>query len=81
MTNDPSLGEMAGDVLDLVVGSSVILLPAYILAVPCIVLCVVPLLIVGALLAAVAGVLAAPILLVRMARRAVSSRGWRPGMT
>ena len=81
MPNEPSLGEMAGDVLDVVVGLSVSLLPLYLLAVPCIVLCVVPLLIVGAVLGLAGAVLAVPVLLVRMAFRALSSRSWPAGRT
>jgi hypothetical protein len=79
--NDLTLGQMTSDVLDLVVGGSAVLLPAFILAVPCIVLCVVPLLVVGAAVAVIGGVLAAPVLLVRAVGRAVSSRSWPAGTT
>ncbi len=64
---------MIGDVLDLVVGGTAALLPAFLLAVPCIALLVVPLLLVGLVLAAVGAVLALlaapPYLLVRSLRR------------
>lgn len=64
---------MVDDVLTLLTGGIAALLPAFLLAVPCIVLLVVPLLIVGLALAAigalVALVAAPPVLLVRSVRR------------
>ena len=64
---------MIDDVLNLVTGAITALLPAFLLAVPCLVLLVVPLLLAGLVLAAigvVVGLLAAPpVLLVRSLRR------------
>jgi hypothetical protein len=69
----PSLGDIVGDTLDLVAGGITALLPAFLLAVPCVALVVAPLLIVGlalALVGAVVALLAAPpYLLVRALRR------------
>ena len=76
MTNQPasqSLGEMLEAVLDLIVGGTAVLLPAFILALPCVVLVVVPVLVAGAVAAVggalLAAVAAPPYLLVRALRR------------
>ena len=73
MTREPasqSLREMADDVLDLLVGGGAVLMPAFLLAVPCIVLLVVPVLLAGAVFAVVGAILLGPpYLLFRGARR------------
>jgi hypothetical protein len=69
----PSFGDMIGEVLDLLAGGTAALLPGFLLAVPCVALLVVPLLLVGLLLAAIGAVVALlaapPYLLVRSVRR------------
>jgi hypothetical protein len=64
---------MISDTLDLVTGGITALLPAFLLAVPCVALVVAPLLVVGLVLALVGGlvalVAAPPVLLVRWLRR------------
>jgi membrane protein implicated in regulation of membrane protease activity len=68
-----SLGDMIDDVLALITGGTAALLPAFILAVPCIVLIVVPVLMAGIVAAVLGGlvfaVVAPPVLLARSVRR------------
>jgi hypothetical protein len=64
MREGPTPGEMMGEVLDLVTGLGVMLMPVLLMAIPCLIL-LLPL----ALLAAPLALLAAPVLLVSRLRR------------
>lgn len=71
---NPTVGEMLSELLDLLTGLGVMLLPVMILAVPCLIL-LLPL----ALLAIPPALLAVPVLLIRaLRRRRLSSGAGRP---
>ena len=70
---NPTVGEMLSELLDLLTGLGVMLLPVIILAVPCLIL-LLPL----ALLAIPPALLAVPFLLYRALRRGFSSGAGRP---
>jgi hypothetical protein len=74
MNGTPSLTEMLEDLADLGAGAVTVFLPLFVLAVPCAVLVIVPLLAAGAVLAVVGALLALPLLPVFLAVRRLRRR-------
>jgi hypothetical protein len=74
MKSTPSLTEMLSDVADLGAGAVTVFLPLFVLAVPCAVLVIVPVLAAGVVLAVAGALLALPLLPLFLLFRAIRRR-------